>query len=590
MRRQMIHLTILILTLLPGAGMSQVVWERQPANIVLDVGVPGSWDDLHVCHPSVLFQGGGYHLWYTGQNGSRQGIGYAKSADGMIWERCPGNPVLEDGIGDAWDGVFVSQPSVVYDGIGYRMWYAGYDGTNLRIGYATSVDGVAWEKHAANPVLDLGAGGAWDGEGVSGPSVVYDGVGYRMWYVGYDGVRMRIGYATSVDGVAWEKHAANPVLDLGAGGVWDGEGVSGPTVVLAGELLGRSMYRMWYVGYDGVGMRIGYAMSSDGAIWEKHTANPVLDPGEEGSWDGEGVSGPTVVQTGSMYRMWYTGYDGAQMRIGYTTSEMPGDPSGDGTISAYDAALVLRYVVGNIDEFPAQQLSTPKGVQALSRYRVSVPEISAQAGDRVEVPLRIKDATGLFAGGIRLVYDPTMLRVVEVSGLDLLSGSYWQVNAALEGEVRLAFATSNPLREGGDLFALTLEVLGDTEGRETPLMLSEVTLNDAVPVERRHGSVRVLPLLTRLLPNYPNPFNPETWIPYQLSEDAYVRIGVYDAVGQLIRVLDLGERGRGVYLEQGRAAYWDGKDASGDEVSSGIYQYRLEVGGVVKLRSMALVR
>ncbi|MBC8456488.1 MAG: hypothetical protein H8D67_00650, partial [Deltaproteobacteria bacterium] len=235
MRRLIILSAIIIITVLtfvPGIGMAQISWEKYPANPVIDLGANGSWDDAHVSHPSVLFDGTKYHMWYVGDNGSQRGIGYAVSLNGEVWMEYPGNPVLDDGLGDVWDGEFISQPSVLHDGTKFHMWYAGYDGTNMRIGYATSNDGIVWKKHAANPVLDLGTSGSLDLVGVSSPTVMLKDNVYHMWYSGYDGTNMRIGYATSGDGINWNKHIFNPVLDLGASGSWDAIGVSSPTVLL----------------------------------------------------------------------------------------------------------------------------------------------------------------------------------------------------------------------------------------------------------------------------------------------------------------------------------------------------------------------
>ncbi|HCK16347.1 TPA: hypothetical protein DHW51_19640 [Candidatus Poribacteria bacterium] len=85
------------------------------------------------------------------------------------------------------------------------------------------------------------------------------------------------------------------------------------------------------------------------------------------------------------------------------------------------------------------------------------------------------------------------------------------------------------------------------------------------------GKVRRL----ALHPNYPNPFNPETWIPFQLAEKAEIKIEVYNIHGQRIRILKLGEKNSGLYLTQSQAAYWDGKNEGGEKVSSGVYFYRL---------------
>ena len=81
-----------------------------------------------------------------------------------------------------------------------------------------------------------------------------------------------------------------------------------------------------------------------------------------------------------------------------------------------------------------------------------------------------------------------------------------------------------------------------------------------------------------LFANYPNPFNPETWIPYQLAEPAEVKVTIYAADGTLVRTLSLGHQSAGVYQSKGRAAYWDGRNAQGEPVASGVYFYTLTAG------------
>ncbi len=95
---------------------------------------------------------------------------------------------------------------------------------------------------------------------------------------------------------------------------------------------------------------------------------------------------------------------------------------------------------------------------------------------------------------------------------------------------------------------------------------------------------------TKLLPNYPNPFNPETWIPYQLAEAAHVRIRIYDVAGHLVRELDLGTKPAGSYLSREGAAYWDGRNDVGEGVSSGVYFYTLEAGDYQKTRRMIVIQ
>ena len=98
------------------------------------------------------------------------------------------------------------------------------------------------------------------------------------------------------------------------------------------------------------------------------------------------------------------------------------------------------------------------------------------------------------------------------------------------------------------------------------------------------------PTQNLLLQNYPNPFNPETWIPYQLSEDSQVSVSIYDTTGQLVRTLSLGFQSAGFYNSQGRAAYWDGRNALGERVASGIYFYQLTTPSFEQTRRLVIVK
>ena len=98
------------------------------------------------------------------------------------------------------------------------------------------------------------------------------------------------------------------------------------------------------------------------------------------------------------------------------------------------------------------------------------------------------------------------------------------------------------------------------------------------------------PRETVLLPNYPNPFNPETWIPYRLAGDADVQISIYDSKGVLVRQLDLGHQPAGFYTDRGRAAYWDGRNENAESVASGAYLYQLRTGYYSKMRRMVVVK
>lgn len=105
-------------------------------------------------------------------------------------------------------------------------------------------------------------------------------------------------------------------------------------------------------------------------------------------------------------------------------------------------------------------------------------------------------------------------------------------------------------------------------------------------------SVRTMPLIkqTVLLQSYPNPFNPEVWIPYELSERANVTIHIYNVNGQLVRSIDIGSQERGRYVSREKAAYWDGRTSSGERASSGVYFYVLKAGKFYASRKMVLLK
>ena len=143
--------------------------------------------------------------------------------------------------------------------------------------------------------------------------------------------------------------------------------------------------------------------------------------------------------------------------------------------------------------------------------------------------------------------------------------------------------------EAGD--AMELRVVGPDGNVESQTYRFEVTsehLANAVLPVRLYGVGK--PAQNRLLQNYPNPFNPETWIPYQLAEDSDVSIEIYDASGRLVRSLSLGYQSAGFYNSRGRAAYWDGRNAIGERVASGVYFYQLKTPSFRQTRRLLILK
>ena len=87
----------------------------------------------------------------------------------------------------------------------------------------------------------------------------------------------------------------------------------------------------------------------------------------------------------------------------------------------------------------------------------------------------------------------------------------------------------------------------------------------------------VIPVVSAVGQNFPNPFNPEMWIPYETAETGPFAISIYDTHGQLVRTLKLGHREMGQYATRDKAAYWDGRNHTGERVGSGVYFYLMQV-------------
>ena len=142
--------------------------------------------------------------------------------------------------------------------------------------------------------------------------------------------------------------------------------------------------------------------------------------------------------------------------------------------------------------------------------------------------------------------------------------------------------------------------MDDIEGLDPAMIqswLAQAVLENDGSIAFQQGITNLKKLLASLIPeetvllaNYPNPFNPETWIPYHLANPSEVAITVYDMRGSVVRRLELGHQREGYYTSRVRAAYWDGRNAVGERVASGVYFYQLQAGDVSLLRKMVILK
>lgn len=215
-----------------AVSIDGVNWKKYTDNPVFKVG-KNSWDNKSVIAKHIFYDRGIYKMYYRGSRQLDQdfsSIGLATSGDGIVWKRSGDRPVLNPGAPGDWDDKQVGDPMVLYNDVLdlYQMWYSGESyrvnsalcretgkngsGYGKMVGYATSKDGIHWEKYQYNPVVRTGEKGSWDFVKVDNPFVMFDEGIYKMYYRGSDGQVDGIGYASSKDGINWQKHSDNPLL------------------------------------------------------------------------------------------------------------------------------------------------------------------------------------------------------------------------------------------------------------------------------------------------------------------------------------------------------------------------------------------
>jgi len=317
-KKQMKYSIMTFLLLTTQFVTAQITWAKSSSNLILTktinlfegtaVGSPSVIDEGDTL--KMLYAAGG-----TDTKGR---ISYAYSLNGTTWTKYNNaTPVFDVGGTGNWDSHFLDTPDWLKDGIGYKMYYFGDNDNNAvggAIGLATSNDGVNWVRSSNQPILLPGNPGEWDGLYIESPSVLYDGVSYFMWYSGIDtSYQVKIGVATSPDGINWTKYAGNPVIDGGSIYSWEGFSVATPTIIKR-----NNQFEMWYCGvsyYDILDnstvdtIKIGYATSTNGLNWTKHPANPVMSTYDNpyninesrGPWTPDVVFRPLE----NKYYMWY---------------------------------------------------------------------------------------------------------------------------------------------------------------------------------------------------------------------------------------------------------------------------------------------
>ncbi len=286
--------------------------------------------------------------------------------------------------------------------------------------------------------------------------------------------------------------------------------------------------------------------------------------------------------------------DGYQLLVGDVNPSAVGypDPIPD------DASQILRFVVElppDINDpsllFPVQE--SPNNVPNPHPYKVvpdarslalGPPETSALG---ISVPIVVSEVDGLYAGSMTLGFDSSQYEVGKVSTTDETS-DFLVASNVVDGRLMIAFAGAESSSEGSAaILTIPIEPLPNARPGSQPFEFEEVSFNGGTTTIDvvDNPAAFVLPSSYTLWQNWPNPFNPETQIRYNLPEESFVELIVYDLLGQTVRTLVFDYQQTGSYTMT-----WDGRNNSGYEVAGGVYLYSLQAGEVIKTRKMALIR
>ena len=254
---------------------------------------------------------------------------------------------------------------------------------------------------------------------------------------------------------------------------------------------------------------------------------------------------------------------------------LTGESAGDGTLSTitFEVIAVKESTLTLSGVLLSDSAETASRPQVEAGLIVEPPQLKEDVnGDGVVNILDLVRVASSFGGSGENGADVNGDGVVNILDLVLVAGAFG--NAAAAPSIDPRAITMLTATDVGRWLAQAGEFgLVDTTAQRGVLFLEQLL-------------AALTPKETALLPNYPNPFNPETWIPYGLANDTDVQISIYDISGALVRQLDLGHQRAGHYTERSRAAYWDGRNGSGEHVASGVYFYTLTADTFTSTRKM----
>lgn len=260
-----------------------------------------------------------------------------------------------------------------------------------------------------------------------------------------------------------------------------------------------------------------------------------------------------------------------------------------------------------------QAIASSSSIGALSEKTANMEikvqnKVGFQGMRLLRVDINIGAVDDLYGCQFDLNFDPKVLKVVGTQAGDILSfdgaSTYWSVSEVdnrvgrIDNAICVRKATKEGISDSGTLATVIFELKNVSISDTTKLNLGNIKLVDAdthkIGVSTKNALLNweelLIPERPRLLQNYPNPFNPETWIPFELAQDADVVIRIFNLQGQLIRTLDIGHKEAGLYLNKDRAVYWNGCNDTGEKVGSGTYFYQIDTGDFIATKKLVILK
>ncbi|HIE26043.1 TPA: T9SS type A sorting domain-containing protein, partial [Candidatus Poribacteria bacterium] len=351
----------------------------------------------------------------------------------------------------------------------------------------------------------------------------------------------------------------------------------------------------------------------------------------------------TTTVTDGTYKLAITVRDAQSSTTDYTEGVFtiknklrPWDVNNDGVVDISDLVLVGIHfgesgegVVGDVNEDGAVDISdlVLVGIHFGEQAELRIAKLGASSpipglsitpvlkGDILQVDVHAEGLADLYGFQFAMTYQKDMLSLLSVTEGNLLKqggDTYWKATNTQAGRCEIASTRLRPQKSisqtgkaalhqskaTGSLATFTFHVHNPHRVARASVVLENIKLA-GIRGKITAASTRinyplealVIPETSELLANYPNPFNPDTWIPYRLSKPSDdVKIHIYNTTGQLVRTLNLGHQAAGLYESKARAAYWDGRNEEGETIASGIYFYTLRTGTFTATRKMLITK